>query len=411
MANKQKLSKSIHVLQKTWAGLVLFQAVREDTPGQAFGALLQALGTADPVGCLTAYGAWFHALARRQQSWSEYVASHIRYADNAFTQQCQHQALVEISPWLTSAATHDLACLDTLQTWGTEQLRDVVTALTQQVVPALPTGEPWTIELQHLAAFYRQEGVGLLARYRALQWRHGKLQGIAYPDAIQLQDLTGYTQQRTELLHNTEAFLRGAPALHVLLYGSRGTGKSSLVKALLPNYGDQGLRLIEVTKADLQDLPQICEAVRGSVLKFIIFVDDLSFEEQETSYKALKVVLEGSLAARPPNVLIYATSNRRHLVREFFEDRTGHQPNPDEVHGWDTVQEKLSLSDRFGLTLTFESTNQTLYLQMIHHLAQRVGLTLAPEELERRALQWVLYHNSRSGRTARQCIDHLLSER
>jgi hypothetical protein len=169
------------------------------------------------------------------------------------------------------------------------------------------------------------------------------------------------------------------------------------------------LRLVEVSKADLTDLPLIVDRLRVAPQKFIIFVDDLSFEEDDDAFKALKVVLEGNVIARPQNVVVYATSNRRHLVREYFGDR----PRPrdaDEVHSWDSVQEKLSFSDRFGLTLTFEPANQDTYLAIVHHLAAQSGITLDTADLEYRALQWATRHNGRSGRTARQFVDFLQAE-
>lgn len=203
--------------------------------------------------------------------------------------------------------------------------------------------------------------------------------------------------------------MAGYSSLHVLLYGSRGAGKSSLVKALLSEYSDRGLRLIEVNKSTLNNLPIIIEQLRTVPQKFIIFVDDLSFEEDDDAFKALKVVLEGNITARANNVVVYATSNRRHLIREFFADR----PRPkdsDEIHHWDTVQEKLSFSDRFGLTLTFEPANQTTYLDIVNHLAKQAAIDLPQIELEFRAKQWSTHHNGRSGRTAKQFIDYLKSE-
>ena len=236
--------------------------------------------------------------------------------------------------------------------------------------------------------------------------------GIRYPDPVKLNALVGYESQRDALLKNTEFLLSGEAALHVLLYGSRGSGKSSLVKALLNEYSDGAagkLRLLEVAKSDLKDLPQIVEQLRGVPQKFIIFVDDLSFEEDDDAFKALKVVLEGNLTARPQNVVVYATSNRRHLIREFFADR----PNPkdnEEVHAWDTMQEKLSFSDRFGLTLTFEAADQKTYLKIVNHLAAQAKINLSQEDLEYQALQWATRHNGRSGRTARQFVDFLKAD-
>jgi hypothetical protein len=249
----------------------------------------------------------------------------------------------------------------------------------------------------------------LFSEYRAFAWREGQLASISHPDRITLKELVCCDWQRDALVKNTEFLLAGYPALHVLLYGSRGSGKSSLVKSLLNEFGSRNLRLIEVSKSDLQDLPLIVEQLRGVPQKFIIFVDDLSFEEDDDAFKALKVVLEGNVTARSQNVAVYATSNRRHLIREFFDDR----PRPrdgDEVHAWDTVQEKLSFSDRFGLTLTFEPADQNTYLTIVRHLAELAEIKLPPEDLEHRAKQWATRHNGRSGRTARQFVDFLKAD-
>ena len=229
--------------------------------------------------------------------------------------------------------------------------------------------------------------------------------GIAHPDRIQLDDLIGYEQQQATLINNTKSLLAGLPALNVLLYGGKGTGKSSLIKGLINFYGlDSQLRLIEVSKSAMIDLPLILDRLTDLPQKFIIFIDDLSFEADDEAFKALKVVLEGSMTARPENVVVYATSNRRHLVREYFADRPRPQ-DADEIQMWDTVQEKLSFSDRFGITLTFEPADQPKYLEIVHHLATSAQLPIDRDDLEKRALQWATRHNGRSGRTARQFID------
>ena len=260
-----------------------------------------------------------------------------------------------------------------------------------------------------LAQHYHRHGAGIFAQYHVFTWQAGHLQGVADPDPIAMDQLTAYDSPRQQLVQNTLALLKGYAALNVLLYGSRGVGKSSLVKALANEYASQGLRLVEVSKADLKSLPQIVAELRSQPQTFIIFVDDLSFEEDDDTFKALKVVLEGSTTARPANVVVYATSNRRHLVREYFSDR----PRPsdqDEVQAWDTLQEKLSFSDRFGLTLTFEPADQPTYLAIVKHLAHLADLSLAEDDLTARALQWATRHNGRSGRSARQFIDWLTAE-
>ncbi|NJN30439.1 MAG: ATP-binding protein [Synechococcales cyanobacterium RM1_1_8] len=284
-------------------------------------------------------------------------------------------------------------------------------------VARLVAAESWAAELDVFFDHCRQRGVGCWGRYRAFRWQGAQLRGIAQPDPVRLDQLFGYDLPKQQLLANTERLLRGQPALNVLLYGSRGAGKSSLVKALVNGFGEasqgsfaqRGLRLIEVAKGELAQLPAIAEQLRSVAQKFILFVDDLSFEADDEAFKALKVVLEGSASARPANLVVYATSNRRHLVREFFDDR----PRPKdaaEIHQWDTVQEKLSFSDRFGLTLTFGPADQDEYLAIVRHLVVQAELKIEPADLEFRALQWATRHNGRSGRTAQQFVAWLQGE-
>lgn len=423
---------SIQFLQRQAASLLLYQSVLKDKVGQAFLNLLQALRQSDGegLGCIQAYGNWFKALAAKNQTWQDYLISQILTDDNPFSGQVQQTDLSKLPSALLAAAQQDLQALqslykcssDTLSQWvqaaGNLPVAPVVWNYNSAGVGAneqwplrskLQQLDNWADALEELATYYREFGTGLFAQYRALRWQEGQLAGIPHPDPVQLTQLAGYEYQQDALLKNTEFLLAGYPALHVLLYGSRGSGKSSLVKGLLNEYSNRNLRLIEVAKSDLKDLPAIVEQLRGVPQKFIIFVDDLSFEEDDDAFKALKVVLEGNLTARPQNVVVYATSNRRHLIREFFGDRPRSSAN-EEVHAWDTVQEKLSFSDRFGLTLTFEPADQPTYLTIVRHLAAQAKITLSQEDLEYRALQWATRHNGRSGRTARQFIDFLQGE-
>lgn len=422
---------SIQLLQTQTASLLLYQAVLTDEVGQAFLNLLQALrqlelmqslrhSDIDDLGCLRAYGKFFKALAARNQTWQDYLITQVLTDDNPFTRQVQQTDLENLPPALVAAAKQDLLALQSLYQCTSEQLSQWVQSAAQlNVAPVswtdnkeardvLPSAN-WANSVAELAAYYRKKGTGIFAKYQALRWQDGQLIGILHPDPVRLNQLVGYEYQRDTLLKNTEFLVAGYSALHVLLYGSRGSGKSSLVKGLLNQYGDNNLRLVEVAKSDLRDLPVIVEKLRDVPQKFIIFVDDLSFEEDDDAFKALKVVLEGNLTARPQNVVVYATSNRRHLIREFFGDRP-RPSNNEEVHAWDTVQEKLSFSDRFGLTLTFEPANQSTYVNIVRHLANSAAIALSPEDLEYRALQWATRHNGRSGRTARQFIDFLQAE-
>lgn len=260
-----------------------------------------------------------------------------------------------------------------------------------------------------LISYYTQYGYGDMAEYAAFRWQEATgLTGIKHYDTIRLADIVGYDRQKTTLVNNTQAFLTGRPANHVLLSGARGTGKSSSVKALANEYFANGLRLVEVAKSQLTSLPKLMELLRGYRQRFIIFLDDLSFEEFEVEYKYLKSVIEGGLEAKPDNVLIYVTSNRRHLIKETWSDRS---ENMDELHRADTVNEKISLSDRFGIILSFVAPSQQEYLTIVSELARKQGVQLPPDELRTAALQWEFSHSGRSGRTAQQFINHLLSNR
>ena len=242
---------------------------------------------------------------------------------------------------------------------------------------------------------------------RAYRWRkrgtaHGWLDAIAHPHRITLEDLQHIERQKTIIERNTLHFVEGKPANHVLMTGSRGTGKSSLVKAMLAQFGDRGLRLIEVDKGDLGDLADIVDCVADRPERFIVFCDDLSFEEGESGYKALKSVLDGSAASTGDNVLIYATSNRRHLMPEYMNENLQAKHQPDgEVHPGETVEEKISLSERFGLWLSFYPFRQDDYLDIVAHWLRELGCSEASiAEARTEALQWTLERGSRSGRVA-----------
>ena len=257
-----------------------------------------------------------------------------------------------------------------------------------------------------LADHFARHGAGLFGRHRAVRWGGDGLRAVRHPDPISLAELVGYEREREPLLRNTERFLAGLPAHHALLYGMPGTGKSSTVKAVLNEYADRGLRLVEVAKEDLGALPKVLEKLHGRGPRFILFVDDLSFEEHEVEYKSLKALLEGSVEEPPENVRVYATSNRRNLIRERFSERD----EADDVHARDTMQEKLSLAARFGLRVTFPTPDQRRYLEIVTGLARGRGIEMADEELQERAVLWDRWHAGRSGRTARQFVDELEAE-
>jgi len=270
----------------------------------------------------------------------------------------------------------------------------------------------WASCVDHVANFYFSAGVGIFSQFKAFRWKpgvpQGFLEGIESVDPIRLEDLVGCDDQKDWLIRNTTHFLAGLPANNVFVYGDRGTGKSSVIKALLHHFSREPLRMLEISREDLTDLPVVMKTLRSRRQYFIVFIDDLSFEEGETQYKTLKAVLEGGLESRPLNVLIYATSNRRHLIREYFSDREAFETG--EVRHQDTLQEKISLADRFGIQLVFIAPDQPQYLAIVASIAERRGIKIPADELNRKALEWAQLHNGRSGRTARQFMDFLTAE-
>jgi predicted AAA+ superfamily ATPase len=245
------------------------------------------------------------------------------------------------------------------------------------------------------------------APFWAYRWQKsgdgGKIVPVEHPHMVDLDDLVGVDYAKELLVRNTAQFVAGAPANNVLLWGERGNGKSSCVKGLLKLFAPRGLRLVEVQRWDLLSLPAIVGTLRGAPFRFILFCDDLSFGEGEVEFRALKTLLDGGIEERPENVLIYATSNRRHLMPEPMSDNTG----SGEIHPEEAVSEKLSLSDRFGLALGFSTFDQDTYLAIVRNYAERLQVAVDREELCREALLWALYSGRRSGRSARQFIDDL----
>ena len=257
--------------------------------------------------------------------------------------------------------------------------------------------------LDALISHYRHLGCGTLAKYAAFKY-DGEIEGVSETDPITFDDLIGIEYQKKTLIDNTKAFLDGKAANNVLLFGDRGSGKSSSVKALLNMFRDEGLRVVEVPKHRINDIPKLSKKLSESPNKYIIFLDDLTFESHETEYRALKIAMEGQLQANPKNVLIYATSNRRHLIRETWADREG-----GEVHKNDQMQETLSLSERFGISLVFSLPNQREYLNIVTEMLKKHGIDM-DGEIEREAVIWAMNYGGRSARCAKQFVTSYISK-
>lgn len=290
-----------------------------------------------------------------------------------------------------------------------KRVRDLIHTLTIQLEESETVEEYY----DHITAFYKTTGVGKFGLHKAFRLNDNKdntldVVPITSVEHIYMDDLVGYEIQKKKIIDNTEAFVCGMRANNVLLYGDSGTGKSSCIKAILNQYYDRGLRMIEVYKHQFEHLSELIELIKDRNYKFIIYMDDLSFEDFEIEYKYLKAIIEGGLGKKPDNVLIYATSNRRHLVREKFSDK---EDRAEDLHTSDTVQEKLSLVARFGVTVCFVAPGRKEFMNIVKELAKRYQIDISEEELYLEANKWELSHGGLSGRTAQQFIDHLASIR
>jgi predicted AAA+ superfamily ATPase len=386
----------------------------------------------DPALVAETFGRLWKELAAESEdllpdAWQSHLVGRLLDDENPFSLGAEQG---ELSPGLTEQTRRDIRTLRALFEIEAEPLLGILKRTTPELegiwapwrdpnvkTQTAPRRQPrqalahklaeekdWGELLEILAEHYATHGAGPFGRYRAFRWKNEGLRVVRWPDPVRLTDLIGYDKEREPLLKNIERLLAGLPSHHVLLYGLPGTGKSSTVKAILNEYADRGLRLVELAKEDLKELSLVLEALRERGPRFIVFVDDLSFEEDEAEYKSLKALLEGSVEEPPKNVRVYATSNRRNLIRERFSERD------DDVHARDTMQGKLSLSARFGLRITFPAPDQKRYLEIVFGLVEERGLKIPSENLKERALLWDRWHAGRSGRTARQFIDELEAE-
>jgi len=349
----------------------------------------------------------FYKLVLRAGSVREHISKSILTNENLFTKSaCGGFADDKI----IETAKSDLAMLeeiagitadDIISHIENNEIKEILNTLPKfksgQAVSPLDTD--WEDKIDDLIEYHKRNGYGKFAKHIAFTWRNGELCPVTSIDPITLDDLKNYEVQRQKVVDNTESFVTGHPANNVLLYGDRGTGKSSTVHALLNEYHNRGLRMIEIPKSTVSELTLIREAIADAPLKFIIYIDDLSFDSNDSSFSELKAALEGSLSGKQANTLIYATSNRRHLIKESFSDRQN------EMNLNDIMQEQLSLSDRFGLSITFINPNKAEYLDIVKKIAADRGLNADEEKLCFKAEQWATRCGGRSPRCAKQFID------
>ena len=365
-------------------------------------ALLDDLSIGDGERALEHYTRLFYELhAAGCTGLGEWLYDQLRYQESPYARMVEQG---RDDPVLTGAAKRDIAAFAALSALDCgevlEQMREMAPPQYKPVIDGLPR---WRCEapfgFDALTAFYQANGSGMFAQYRAFLWEEGKLSPVHRPDSPTPQEMLGYELQREQVIANTRSLLEGNHVNNVLLYGDSGTGKSATVKSLLSIPGFNDLRLIEVQKEELAALPSLIRMLEGRRRKFILFIDDLAFDQDDKTYSVLKTILEGGLERRPANVAIYATSNRRHLVRQTFSDRAG-----DEVDAFETIQEKTSLSDRFGLRIPYLALGKPEFLDMVERMAALCGVKMEREKLRADAANWEMRHPGRTPRTAKQFI-------
>ena len=363
--------------------------------------------------------------------WHDYLALYLAAHENAYSTSCE--IVGEVEGGINEAVLYDFTILRELFAFDfsglserlgvsalsfltdyegihghgkifNKRIRDRICELGRHLAGAADAREFKEI----MTRFYQEFGVGKLGLHKAFRVAHTERGAEIVPITkiahVKLDDLVGYELAKKKLIDNTEAFVSGRRANNCLLFGDAGTGKSSSIKAILNQYYDRGLRMIEVYKHQFQDLNDIISQIKNRNYKFIIYMDDLSFEEIEIEYKYLKAVIEGGLERKPDNILIYATSNRRHLIRETFKDKADRD---EELHTNDTVQEKLSLVARFGVTIYFGKPDKKQFQEIVRQLAKKNGIDMPEDDLLLEANKWELSHGGLSGRTAQQFIDYL----
>ncbi|MCR4789682.1 MAG: ATP-binding protein [Treponemataceae bacterium] len=351
---------------------------------------------------ISKYSQWINNLYESGNfDFSKYLADLVLDDENAFINSIIRKQ-TELNTFLTNNVAAELSVIEDLMKITSSQLKKEIRDKTN-FQGYLGDFENSKINLKDLYSErinnISKLGFGIYSRYYVFHIENKKITPVTNPDTIRLDQLIDYDYQKKKLIENTLALIEGKPAANVLLTGDAGTGKSSSIKAVVNEFHDRGLRILEIKKEQIPDLGPLLSKLAENPLKFIIFIDDLSFEKDDDTFSSCKAILEGSVLSKSDNVVIYATSNRRHLVKETFSDREG-----DDIHRNDTIQQIVSLSERFGLHLTYDRPNKNVYLDIVHHLAQMKGIEIS-EELDIKAEQFALSKSNRSARCAKQFVN------
>lgn len=338
----------------------------------------------------------------------KYITDLILYDKNYYTLKCAADEFYSINNNILNAAKNDIEVLTALSEIRCSDLKSLLYEYYPTEKDTIDNLAAFTasgsiFNFNDIAEFHQKHGAGIFAKHKAFKFlSNGQIEPVLNCDDIRLRDLKRYEREQNIVLENTLGFLKGKPYNNVLLYGDRGTGKSSTVKAILNEYYKEGLRVIQIFKENLIKLDDLMQEIRDIPLKFIIFIDDLTFNENDDNFSALKAVLEGALAKQPDNMAIYATTNRRHLVKESFKAREG-----DEIHLADTIDESVSLSDRFGITVTYSVPNKDKFLEIVKEIKKDRNLNISDEILFKGAEKFALSKGNRSPRLAKQYIDYI----
>lgn len=383
-------------------GLVVLRGILQDAAVARFAALLESC-TATDTAFVEAAAAFEAALFASGTDWTAHLLGVVLRDENICIRKAAHGGAGDI---LQSCLAQELCFLQAL---GGVRMAALLAALPAPAAQACSFLPHWAVSDADFTAAYQArcaevatKGYGQFARHHAFTVEDGVLTPVRFPDPQRLAELPGYEREREKVIANTKALLNGGPANNVLLYGDAGTGKSSTIKAIANEFAPQGLRLVEVKKHQLYQLPALMDELAENPLKFILFIDDLSFTANDDNFAALKAILEGSVGGRSHNVAVYATSNRRHLIKETMSDRTG-----DDIHESDTRQELMSLSARFGLTVTFQSPDKARYEAILLELARRYQLPLGADQLYQKGEAFALRAGGRSPRVAKQFVELL----
>ena len=388
------INPDVTALSRRLGTLAVFRDILRDPALRELDKALRAVSRGQSEKAARNLAAFEAVLFQQGDNWTEYLTRLVMESENVCIRTCGRG---ELSPVLSEALEKELDFLQRLSRLRLEELPGMGKYLTA-----------WRVSEQDLPALYRDRmervgslGYGMFAHSHVFTLSNGTLVPVRHPDPQRLDELPGYEREREKIIANTEALLTGQPAGNVLLYGDAGSGKSSTVKAIANEYADRGLRLVEVKKNQLYELPALMDELAENPLKFILFIDDLSFTANDDNFAALKAILEGSAGGRAENVAVYATSNRRHLIKETLSDRDG-----DDIHASDTRQELMSLAARFGLTVTYASPDRERYLYIVRKLAERYGLEPASDTaLSVRAEAFAIRAGGRSARVAKQFVE------